>query len=329
MVNFHLPIFGKFYHAHLQRAGLRGGFIRKTELKRVNVDTTVQEKEIRYPTDGRLYDRMREKLVDAAVKRGIELRQSYVRKGKQSLHRQSGYARAKQFKRARKETRKLKTYLGRDTRDIERKVGSMDNELQELLNLSHRLLIQERKDKNKLYSVHEPAVECISKGKVHKRYEFGCKVGIATTANHNWAVASVAFHGNPYDGHTLNQTLDQVKRVTGIKPLQAACDLGYRGHDYEGDCRILIANRYRKKVSASIRRWWKRRSAVEPVIGHMKHEHGMERNRLKGTEGDSVNAILSACGYNMRKLLRAIARFFAHIFGWLFSSSQSQIAAYV
>lgn len=228
-----------------------------------------------------------------------------------------------------KETRKIKTYLGRVTRDIERKAGRVDNELQELLNLSHRLLIQERKDKNKLYSVHETAVECISKGKVHKRYEFGCKLGIATTAWHNWAVASVAFHGNPYEGHTLKHTLDQVNRVTGIKPLQAACDMGYRGHDYEGDCRILISNRYRKKVPASIRRWWKRRSAVEPIIGHMKHEHGMERNRLKGTQRDSINALLSACGYNMRKLLRAIARFFAHIFGWLFSSTQCQSSSYV
>jgi transposase, IS5 family len=292
------------------RTGLRGGFIREAELKRVNVDTTVQEKDIRFPTDARLYDRMRERLVEAARARGFELRQTYSRKGKMALRRQSGYAHAQQFKRAQKQTRILKTYLGRVVRDIERKAGDLDDGLRELLALSHRLLGQERQDKNKLYSVHEPHVECISKGKIHKKYEFGCKVGVAVTAKRNWAVGSLAFHGNLYDGHTLKQTLEQVKRVTGLHPHQAVCDLGYRGHNYEGDCTILIANRYRKSVSASIKKWWKRRSAVEPVIGHLKHEHSMERNSLKGKAGDLINALLSACGYNIRKLLRAIARFF-------------------
>lgn len=299
------------------RTGLRGGFIKSSELKRVNVDTTVQEKEIRFPTDARLYDRCRERLVEAAKDRGIELRQSYSRTGKKALRKQSGYAHAQQFKRARRQTRILKTYLGRIARDIERKAGAIDPELRELLDLTYRLLTQGKHDKNKLYSIHEPDVECISKGKIHKRYEFGCKVGIATTAKENWAVASLAFHGNAYDGHTLKQTLDQVARITGAAPLQAAVDLGYRGHNYEGDCKVLIANRYRKSIPASLKRWWKRRSAVEPVIGHMKHEHGMERNRLKGKAGDFVNAMLSACGYNLRKLLRAIARFFTPILHWL------------
>ena len=296
------------------RTGLRGGFIRETELKRVNVDTTVQEKDIRFPTDARLYDRMRERLVEAARERGIELRQTYARKGKIALRRQSGYARAQQFKRAQRQTKILKTYLGRVVRDIERKARDLDEGLRELLALAHRLLGQERQDKEKLYSVHEPHVECISKGKIHKKYEFGCKVGIATTAKENWAVSSLAFHENLYDGHTLQQTLDQVERITGIHPHQASCDLGYRGHNYEGACTILIANRYRKTVPASIKKWWKRRSAIEPVIGHLKHEHSMERNSLKGRAGDFINALLSACGYNIRKLLRAIARFFALIF---------------
>jgi transposase, IS5 family len=307
------------------RTGLRGGFIREAELRRVNVDTTVQEKEIRFPTDARLYDRCRERLVEAAKDRGIELRQTYSRKGKKALRKQSGYAHAQQFKRARRETRALKTYLGRVARDIERKAGVIDKELQDLLGLTYRLLAQGKHDKNKLYSIHEPEVECISKGKIHKRYEFGCKVGIASTAKENWAVASLAFHGNAYDGHTLKQTLEQVARVTGTMPRQAACDLGYRGHNYEGPCAVLIVNRYRKSIPASLKRWWKRRSAVEPVIGHMKHEHGLERNRLKGKAGDFVNAMLSACGYNLRKLLRAIARFFTPILYWLLDFCKSPI----
>jgi len=128
-----------------------------------------------------------------------------------------------------------------------------------------------------------------------------------------------------YGGHTLKQTLEQVARVTGTKPIQAAVDLVYRGHNYEGPCAILIANRCRESISASLERWGKRCSAVEPVIGHMKHEHGMGRNRLKGKTGDIVNAMLSACGYNLRKLLRAIARFFAPIFYWLLDLGKSPI----
>ncbi len=158
------------------QSGLKTGAIKKTELKRVNVDTTVQTKAVRYPTDGRLYDRMRERLVSYAEQNGIRLRQSYRFVGKKAFHRQSSYARAKQFRRAARETRKLKTYLGRVLRDIERKALVLDGELTQLLALARRLLAQKRNDKNKLYSVHAPEVECISKGKVHKRYEFGCKV---------------------------------------------------------------------------------------------------------------------------------------------------------
>ncbi len=168
------------------RTGLRGGFIREVELKRVNVDTTVQEKNVRFPTDARLYDCMRVRLVEAARERGIELRQTYARKGEKALRRQSGYARTQQFKRAQRQTRNLKTYLGRVVKDVERKAFDLDDGLRELLAVSHQLLGQEKQDKNKLYSVHEPHVECISKGKIHKRYEFGCKVGVAVTANKNW-----------------------------------------------------------------------------------------------------------------------------------------------
>ena len=292
------------------RSGLKTGAIKKTELKRVNVDTTVQTKAVRYPTDGRLYERLRERLVACAEQGGIRLRQSYRFVGKKAFHRQSSYARAKQFRRAARETRKLKTYLGRVVRDIERKAPVLDEELGELLVLAKRLLVQKRNDKNKLYSVHAPEVECISKGKVHKRYEFGCKVGLVTTAKTNWIVGARAFHGNPYDGHTLAQCIEQTQQITGITPTQATCDLGYRGHNYQGECKIEIVPRYKKTKSKWRRFWWNRRSAIEPVIGHMKNEHGLERNELKGKQGDCLNAVLPACGFNLRKLIRAFSCLF-------------------
>jgi IS5 family transposase len=293
------------------KTGLKEGFIRKTELKRVNVDTTVQEKDVRYPTDARLYDRMREKLVDQAKNEGINLRQSYERVSVKALHKQSSYAHAQQFKRAGKQCKKLKTYLGRVVRDIERKKVESSPELEELLVLSRRLLAQKKNDKDKLYSIHEPHVECIGKGKVHKKYEFGCKVSYVTSSKANWVLGAKALHGNPYDGHTLKNALEQTSMLLGFEPEMAVCDMGYRGYDYQGECNIQIVNRYRKKVPPSVRFWWKRRSAIEPVIGHMKNENGLSRNRLKGVFGDEMNAIFAGIGFNMRKLLKAMSNFWA------------------
>ena len=293
------------------KTGLKEGFIKKTELKRVNVDTTVQEKNIRYPTDARLYDRMRKKLVNQAKEERINLRQSYERVSVKALHKQSSYARAQQFKRARKECKKIKTYLGRVVRDIERKKLQSSPELEELLVLSKRLLQQEKKSKNKLYSIHEPHVECIGKGKVHKKYEFGCKASYVTSSKANWVLGAKAMHGNPYDGHTLQAAIDQTSSFLGFEPEMAVCDMGYRGHNYQGNCNILIVNRYRKKVPYSVRFWWKRRSAIEPVIGHMKSDNGLSRNRLKGVIGDEMNAVFAGVGFNMRKLLKAMSGFLA------------------
>jgi len=307
------------------RAGLRKKLIRKSEVERVNVDTTVQEKAIRFPTDARLYDRMREHLVRQARAEGVELRQSYCRVGKRALRKQSGYARARQFKRAARQARKLKTMLGRVLRDIIRKHPSPSPVLQQELAKTERLLAQKRNDKHKLYSIHEPQVECIAKGKAHKRYEFGCKVGFTTSAKGNWILGAQAFHDNPYDGHTLAASLEQTERLTGVKLKQATADLGYRGHLYEGECKVLIANRYRKKIPKSVRYWWKRRSAIEPVIGHAKEEHRLNRNRLKGVEGDRVNAVLAACGFNMRKLLRQFS-FLPKFWLWLKAYLQRQQA---
>lgn len=295
--------------SNLIKTALQNGFIKKQEIAKVNVDTTVQEKDIRFPTDARLYDRMLELLVKASQQRGIKLRQTYKRVSKQAIRRQSGYSRARQMKRARKQTSKLRTYLGRVIRDVFRKAEFIDDQLANILETATKLYEQKKGDKNKIYSVHEQHVECIAKGKVHKKYEFGCKASYVTTATSNWVVGAMALHGNPYDGHTLEKVLNQVESLTNNQVRQATCDMGYRGHKYKGDCDILIVNRYRKRVSNSVKKWWKRRSAIEPVIGHLKTENRLDRNRLKGKIGDKINAIMAACGFNMRKLLKAFALF--------------------
>lgn len=280
--------------------------IHPRDITQLNVDTTVQEKAITFPTDAKLYHRLREKLVAAAGSRGILLRQSYVHLSKRALHRQGNYAHAKQMKRSAREVKRLKIYLGCVYRDIKRKVEQADEELESLLAMAERLLNQKRNDKHKLYSLHAPEVDCISKGKAHKRYEFGSKVGIATTSKSNWIVGVKVFHGNPYDGHTLDQTRESVRRVTDMDLKHVQVDKGYRGHNYRGDAEIrIVDNRKIKKQTRSVRGWFKRRSAIEPVIGHMKSDNRLNRNYLKGKKGDEINAILSGCGFNLRKLLAA------------------------
>ena len=294
------------------RAGLKTTVLRRTSLSRLNVDTTVQEKAITFPTDSKLYHNLRIKLVNEAKACSIELRQSYTRKSKQSLVMQSRYAHARQMKRSRKEVKKLKTYLGRVTRDIERKISGdtkLKKQFAPLLEMGHRLLKQKRTDSNKLYSLHAPEVECIAKGKVHKRYEFGCKVSVTTTSKDNFVVGSKAFHDNPYDGHTLNEAIEQAERLGDFATQSIFVDRGYRGHNYEGSAKVHLARQGMRKVKPSLRRWLKRRSAIEPVIGHMKHDGRLGRNYLLGQEGDRINAILCGAGHNIRKLLRAFLFF--------------------
>jgi len=305
------------------KAGLTLKVIKKSQLEKVNIDTTVQEKNIRFPTDARLYDRARARLVKAASGAGINLRQKYTRVSKHALLKQSRYAHARQFKRANRETRRLKTFLGRVIRDIERKppcpttdIRSLAHiiELDRLLGIGKRIFEQQRTDKNKIYSVHEPQVECINKGKAHKKYEFGCKASVATTSRGGWFVGAMALHGNPYDGHTLTKVIDQVEKIA-VRPEHVFVDRGYRGHGYKGEATVHVDKERRGTTKKSLWRWMKRRAAIEPSIGHLKQEHRMNRNRLSGERGDEVNAILSAAGMNFRKLIRHMADFFVSILG--------------
>lgn len=305
------------------RTALAIGALRPQELQKVNVDTTVQEKAIAFPTDARLYHKMRLALVRRATSLGIRLRQNYRFKGKKLLAKQGRYAHARQMKRAAKMTRGLKTILGRVLRDIERKAGKIqgqiaDEPLRELVAMAQRLLQQTRTSKNKIYSVHAPEVECLAKGKAHKRYEFGCKASVATTSKSNWVVGTHALHGNPYDGHTLRGAIAQVERLTGHSPQDVMVDQGYRGHGYEGSAIVHVVRSIPKRATRAVRRMLKRRAAIEPTIGHLKSGNRMDRNYLTGQEGDRINALLSAAGYNLRKLLRWVV--FAPIFwlmGWL------------
>lgn len=301
------------------KAGQRAGTVQDNHLKNVTVDTTVMEKNIAYPTDARLYEAARRKLVGLARAAGIGLRQNYNRLGPRLSGQVGRYAHARQFKRMRKALRRLKGYTGRVLRDIERQMdkvveGPLKSKLQDLVALVNRLLAQKPKDRGKLYSLHEPAVDCISKGKAHKRYEFGTKVSIATTTEGGFVVGMRSLPGNPYDGHTLHEALEQVEILTDRRPNMAFVDRGYRGHGVE-TVKVFISGA-RRGVTRTIAKLLRRRSAIEPMIGHMKNDGRLTRSPLKGTAGDALFAVLCGCGHNIRMILRHLRAAFCQLI-WL------------
>ncbi|MCE8510853.1 IS5 family transposase [Ruegeria pomeroyi] len=294
-------------------AGLASGAVQDDSLKRVAVDTTVMEKNIAHPTDARLYEKARSKLVALAREGGLRLRQTYARKGPRLAAQIGRYAHARQFKRMRKSLRPLKGYTGRVLRDIRRQLesipaGEYRERVLDMLVLVSRLLQQTPKSPGKIYALHEPDVDCISKGKARVRYEFGTKVSVATTLGEGFVVGMRAMHGNPYDGHTLAEALEQVEILTVMRPDLAVVDRGYRGHGVDRT-QVLISGQ-RRGLTPTLKKLLRRRSAIEPEIGHMKTDGRLARCLLKGTIGDALFAVLCACGHNIRKIL-------AHLRAWL------------
>ena len=293
----------------------RNGAIETKDLERVVVDTTVQEKAIAHPTDARLIHRAIEKLVDLAKREGVKLRQSYLRLAKRAAIMVGRYTHAHQFKRARRELKFLRTRLGRVIRDIRRKIEgdpALEDRLGPLLDRALRVRHQEQRQRGpKVYSLHAPEVECIGKGKARAPYEFGCKVSIVTPVTApkggQFVLHAKALHGNPYDGHTLGPVIADLEKFTGVAVRRIHGDKGYRGHNYPDRFKVWISGQARR-VTQVIRREMRRRAAVEPVIGHLKDDHRMRRNHLKGREGDCINAVLAAAGYNFSLLLRWFRR---------------------
>ena len=300
-------------------AGQRSGAVRKNSLKTVIVDTTVMPKAVAHPTDSRLLERSREHLVKAAGECGLKLRQNYNREAPKLALQIGRYAHARQFKRMNKVLRTLRSRVGRVWRDIDRQkdavTGAAREKLDDLLARTHRILTQRTKDKNKLYALHAPEVECISKGKARTPYEFGVKVSITTTLKEGFVVGARSMPGNPYDGHTLPEALEQAG-ILGDTPIHTAVvDRGYRGVEVPGT-RILRSGQ-RRGITKGLKAMIKRRSAIEPTIGHMKSDGKLDRNWLKGRLGDAIHAILCGAGHNIRLLLRRLRLFYALMLVWL------------
>jgi IS5 family transposase len=283
----------------------------KAEEADVVVDTTVQEKNITFPTDSKLYRKIIGRCWKVADAQGVRLRRRYRKEVKQSIMAlRFRRSRGKQ-KAARKGLRKLKTIAGRLVRELERKLPEAEKQRQaENFALYYRVLGQQRGDRNKIYSLHEPQVYCISKGKEHKKYEFGAKASVAVTKTHGVIVAAASHPENIYDGHTLPEVLDFAEIVTNVRPARAIVDRGYRGRKEVDGTQIMIPGPPQKEQtraqSAKMRKLFRRRAAIEPVIGHLKHDFRLMRNYLKGASGDTFNLFLACAAWNLRKWMREV-----------------------
>ena len=304
------------------------GALRTNDLARVTVDTTVQPKAITFPTDAKLLHAAIKGLNRLVTRHRVRLRQSYLRVAQHAAMMAGRYAHAKQFKRHRRQLRLLRSRLGRIIRDIRRKIaGQADIEAAFKAPLARADQIRSQKQRQrgwKLYSFHAPEVECIGKGKASAPYEFGVKVSVVTTNRRapggQFVLHAAALPGNPYDGHTLAAVIAATERLTGRTIERAYVDKGYRGHDTENPRRVFISGQ-KRGVHSVIKRELRRRSAIEPVIGHMKADGHLGRCHLKGRAGDAANAVLTATGYNLRlvltwlrRLLRLILKSLSNVF---------------
>jgi len=279
--------------------------------KEILIDTTVQEKNITYPTDSKLHKKIIEGCLKIAEKEDIKLRQRYTRIVKQLMIDQRFREHPKRKKKANAAARKLRTIAGRLVRDVERKLDDIDrlSYYDEQLWLYLLVLGQKRDDKNKLYSFHAPEVKCISKGKEHKKYEFGNKSCFALTKKSGIVVGALAFEDNIYDGHAIEPQLEQVEDLIGKLPETVLVDRGCKGRKSILGVNIKIPDSGNGKTAYQKRKErerFRRRASIEPIIGHIKQDHRMLRNYLKGVEGDMINTLLAGAAFNMMKMLRRI-----------------------
>jgi IS5 family transposase len=270
-----------------------------------SIDTTVQEKNITYPTDSKLHRKIIKKCVGMAIKEGIVLRQSYTRTLKKLGVDQRFRNHPKNGSKARKADKKVKTIAGRLVRELQRKLPAESYKTE--LELFDRVLRQKRADKNKVYSLHEPEVLCISKGKEHKKYEFGSKVSVTVTQNSGVIIGALNIVGNDYDGHTLDAALEQQQRLTGHQLKEAFVDRGYRGRKEVLGTTIHTPKAFSSKLTnyqkAKLKKGFTKRAAIEPKIGHLKADHRLSRNFYKGVKGDNINVMLAAAAMNFKRMM--------------------------
>lgn len=271
------------------------------------IDSTVQEKNITYPTDAKLHKKIVRKVLSLVKSLDLPLRQSYTFVLKKIYRDQRFRNHPKNRVKALKADRRLRTIAGRLVRELRRNLND-NHDYDSQLDLFERVLSQKRNTPGKIYSLHEPEVQCISKGKEHKKYEFGNKVSIIRSST--GIILGAKSFRNEYDGHTIEEALGQVERITGKKIRKLAGDRGYRGKKEVGGTQILIPDVPSRKDSYYPRRkkhkLFCKRAGIEPTIGHLKSDFRLGRNFYKGVFGDAVNLLLAAAAYNFKRAMKRL-----------------------
>ncbi len=273
------------------------------------IDSTVQEKNVTYPTDAKLLKKVIGRIKKIVETEGLPMRRSYTRKLKAIYRDQRFRNHPKNHKKAKKADRELRTIAGRLLRELQRNLKG-DHSYDEQINIFVRVINQKKNDKKKIYSIHEPEVQCISKGKEHKKYEFGNKVSVIRSLS-GLILDALSFR-NEYDGHTIDKSLEQVRRINGKELKRLAGDRGYRGKKKSGMTEILIpdipkaTDSYYKKHKK--RELFCKRAGIEPTIGHLKSDFRLGRNFYKGVFGDNINIMLAAAAYNFKRAMRLLLR---------------------
>ena len=276
-------------------------------------DTTVQENATTFPTDAKLYKKVIDGCNRIAKKSGIKLRRSYVRESKQLLRDSYNGKHPKRMKKAKKARKRLKTIANAQIRDLQRKMSpNLVQAYQDKLALYYRVCNQQPKDHDKVYSLHKPFTRCISKGKAHKQYEFGNKVGIIVTGNKGRKIITAvkAFIGNPFDGHTIEPLLEQMEKNGQVLPKELVYDRGGKGRREIKGVKILIPDTPKKTDTKYIKQEKRKRfcsrAGIEAIIGHLKSDFRMAQNYLYGEVGIQMNAFMSCAAWNLKKLMEAL-----------------------
>ena len=278
----------------------------------VHIDTTVQEKNITYPTDSKLAIRIINRLNKIGKAHGVSQRRTFVKEVKSLRLAIRHFRHVTKRAKAKRALKRLRTIAGILIRELRRELPQhcLFERYQQDFLLYERVLAQQPKDKNKIYSLHEPQVYCVAKGKDHKQYEYGSKASIASTAQGNLIVGVVSHEQNQHDSHTLPEILRHVEASRGKAVKQAVCDRGYRGKREVDGTRIILPRKALKRDSRyqkdKKRKQCRRRAAIEPIIGHLKSDYRLARNFLKGTIGDRINLLMAACAWNLKQWLLAI-----------------------
>jgi IS5 family transposase len=274
--------------------------------KQVIIDTTVQEKNITYPTDGKLAIKMIHHLHKIANDEKLQLRRTYVREIKQHRLSLRFFKHPRKIKKAKAAIKRLRTLVGILMRDIKRKLNEQQLEMyQERFDLFDQVRNQQIKDKNKILSLHETHVYAITKGKDHKKYEYGTKASIVITKESGVIVGVSAHKNNTHDSKTLEAALTSANHHRTLPIKEAICDRGYRGVKEVLGTTICIPDKPKKRDTnyqkEQKRQKFKRRAAIEPIIGHLKSDYRLSRNYLKGFVGDEINLLLAATAWNLKK----------------------------